>query len=663
MAQGRITVGFMAIPPFHAVCLTLVCAVTPLSPMLAASPAPIFKNLGTPAPVSEQRGFFATRDGTGKRWVAGFARDIVDGGARTSLLMIDPESGQSDQYFFPDKKTANGDVFCLFLASTGKLYATIGATFLEFDLDERKFTFSHTREGTLTSRLCFSMAEAKDGKIYFASYPEARLEVYDPQTASVTEVTRLDEEEKYPTSLAVAPDGWIYAGLGTVRRTLVAYHPETGERRQLVPDEERETGYAVVLTDDDGQVYASFGPEIPYSRPFRLLKEGAVTETVRPKMSIRSASRPPNSLYALRNSLTFPDGGAIESLDLIERRLVYRRADGSKATPSFDYASEGASISAVVAGRDGKIYGCTDHPMVLWEYDPATSKSRILGHDPRVGGGNMTRLINWKNLLVSNTYAKGDLFAFDPRQPMQTKGDTTNPVLLDHSAPEVSRPRTTVAHPDGRHILSTGWPAYGKVGGGMLLYDMEARQRTALIPSEALSPDQSISALIALPGGDLLFGTSTSTPGGGNPRTNAAKVGRFNWKEKKTQWLMTPLEDQHSIYGIAEEGGHLFGITDQSVLFEIDLATSLLTRQRSLASYGGPSGRRGDTAFFRLPDGRLLILMADAVLELHTESLTVTRLAQTPVQLHDGAALLGNDLYVAGMTRLLSLELLPKKSK
>lgn len=634
-----------------------------VSPVWAAEGESLtYELIGSPSRVSESRGFLATEDSQGRRWLIGLVRDMVgDDGSRISLLMIDPATGETHQYFYTDPKTVTWDSFCIFISSKKKLYTTIGGVFVEFDIDQRKFTYVQPKPIDGNDH-AFSMTEDAAGKIYFASYSDARLDVFDPATRKVSFVTILDTTEKYPTTLSVDDDGWIYAGVGPAQGKLIAYQLETKERRQLVPEADLLlSSYAVVLKDVDGKIYGSFAPQMPYKKPYLRLRGGRVLEDVNPTLSKQTASFPPNSLYSFSTDhrMTFADGARIEDFDVIARTFIFRSADGRTEEKSFSYESNGPAISAMAAGSDGLIYGSTEHPMTFWQYNPKTGKSDVLGHIPTLGGGNLTHIINWQDKLVSNTYSQGKVYSFEPGKPFQAHGDAANPRRIDDTEPLISRPRAMLAHPDGQSVLSAGFPSYGRAGGGMLVYNMKENRREALYTDDVLCPGQAISAMTALPDGDILYGTSLLTPGGATSHAKEVMIGRFSWKKRVTDWLIAPVPGAQNISALRFINGRLIGVTSESVLFAMNPETQAVEKRVSLTEWGEPTGRRGDTAFLVLPDGRLLLMMQKGILLVDAETLTTKLVAGSPIKLRDGVALIGDRLYLAGFNQMISFRIPP----
>ena len=77
---------------------------TPLAPLKN------FVDHGIPATVSESRGIMAIRDKNGAPLILAFARDHFKDNPRSSLLVIDAKTGKTEQYWYPQREQANGDV-------------------------------------------------------------------------------------------------------------------------------------------------------------------------------------------------------------------------------------------------------------------------------------------------------------------------------------------------------------------------------------------------------------------------------------------------------------------------------------------------------------------------------------------------------------------------
>jgi hypothetical protein len=112
-------------------------------------------------------------------------------------------------------------------------------------------TMQDLGEHTFAGGEAYSLANL-DGKIFLASYPEARLSVFDPARPvrfgstvhdNPQDLGRLDAVSYRPNALITAPDGRLWMGsspdYGLRDGTLAWFDPKTGEKkshRTVVPD-------------------------------------------------------------------------------------------------------------------------------------------------------------------------------------------------------------------------------------------------------------------------------------------------------------------------------------------------------------------------------------------------------------------------------------------
>jgi len=122
--------------------------------------------LGTPVKVSENRGRLAVEI-DGQPFIAAFAYDHYQNIPRNSLLLINALTGQTQQYWFPQKYAGNGDLFQILRADNDCIYTTIGYQFVEFNLQQHAWTFHAPIDG-----MAMSFTQAANGKIYFGTYPK-----------------------------------------------------------------------------------------------------------------------------------------------------------------------------------------------------------------------------------------------------------------------------------------------------------------------------------------------------------------------------------------------------------------------------------------------------------------------------------------------------------
>lgn len=623
-------------------CILVIPALCALPAALAQTPPrakDAFRNHGVPAQVSECRGAIATADATGNPVIMAMAMDTLN----TSLLVINARTGKTQQYWYPKKTGRIGANYCLMIAANGKFYVMLDSVFLEFDLSLRKWTFAeNANAGT-----AMSLTEGPDGTIYAATYPSSNLLAFNPKTRKLTDLGRLDTAQKYPSYLVADSAGWVYAGIGTARSNMVAFNPKTNQRIQLIAEADRVVGSGYFHKGDDGHVYGRLNAKHPWRRFFK--GEAETVEQPGPKALMRSTSWS-------HNLILFPDGSKLAAFDMPGKTFTVTAPKATPKVVTFDYASQGAIITSMIAGPGGKVYGSTCHPFRLFSCDTKSGKLANYGGLKKVGGGNFCGLSVHGDTLFGAAYGGGVLYAYDTNSPWRDSQDEhANPKLLVQFKADIGRPRATLTHPDGRHIIFVGFPGYGRVGGGMAVYDLNTG-KAELLTNKRLLHGLSTVTLRALPNGDLIAGTSIHAPGGATPVTKTARLYIMDWKTRKVVFDLGPVENASSI-SCLEIGpaGKVYGITDTSQFFVFDPDTRKIIHRADFKEYGNPV--RSDQTFQLDAKGRLLAIMSTAIVRITPRSYKPGKLATPPEPATVGSAVIGNRLYYAAGSRVWSYRL------
>jgi len=592
-----------------------------------------FIDHGVAAPVAESRGVVVTQDAQGHALVLACS---LDNSPQGWILVTDVDTGETQQIFFPEG-VPNSPPYASLLSRNGRFYTAAGRVLLEFDPSSRQWLFHGVPQPQAECFVGEAFADGPDGRIYGGTYPNCHLISFDPQTKQMADYGPMDPQENYFTYLAFDQAGWAYCGIGTARYNLVAFNPKTRERRQILPEEERALGTARVYRGIDGKVYGNAGER------WYQLWEGKAT----PVDPQAAAPRAPTGEIGWGHTRgTFPDGRKLRNYHLPERWLeVEDPSNGTVKRITFDYRSEGASITSLVAGPDGRVYGSTAHPMHFFAYSPDPDRLEDWGPIERIGGGNICAMAVQGPYVVGAAYSGGWLYLYDPTQPWNGEtGDSPNPRLLAEYPEDICRPRTVLAHPDGHHVLMAGYMGYGRRGGGLAFYDLATHQST-LIPHEHLIPDQSTITLKALPDGNLVGGTSIETPGGGHPTAQEGVLYLLDWATRKVVFQTAPVPGATSVFSL-EVGpdGRVYGLTTPgSDFFVFDPATRQVIHRESLAEYGGLPR----PALLWGPEGKLYGLFTKALVQIEPQTFRHQKLADAPGPLSAGAAILKGRLYFA----------------
>ena len=596
--------------------------------------------LGKPVKVSENRGRMAVEI-DGQPFIAAFAYDHYQNGARNSLLIINAKTGQTEQYWFPKKEAQSGDLFHMLRASNGCIYATLGHTFVEFNLHQRAWTFQGAIDG-----MAMSFTESPDGKIYCGTYPKSTLWEFDPATRKLREVGQLDSAEKYPSFLGADKFGWIYAGIGTARNNLVAMNSKIGERIQIADEDSRKVGSGVVYLGQDGNIYGRvFGSS---ESPLLKLENGKaiLVDAAQVKFKTRDDIH-------FGNVLTdFPGGEKLLGCDLTSKRASFIDKNGKRHDVTFDYDTSGSMISSLVLGNDGNIYGSTNHPMHLWKYDSGKSTFTDYGGMSEVGGGNFPNLIAWNNTIVGATYAHGTAYIFDPAKPWTNGiGENPNPKQIgDYDNAILARPRVALLLHDGHTAVMSGFAGYGYTGGGMVFYDLQTNTAKVLSPEDLL-PGHSTIALRQLPNGTLVGGTSIAAPGGGHQLATKSVIYLM---DPATQKVLSQTEIGADIYSLEIlDNGNVVGITRDSELFIFDPKTRKVLLRNDVKTLGNI-----------INAGQSIIRDKNNVYLILTKSISriapegeITKLIDLPENATSGTAILNGELYYASSSHLWKYQL------
>jgi hypothetical protein len=597
-----------------------------------------FVDHGVPVPLAEKRGVVAMRGQDGRNVVIASS---MDQGPLGWVLITDIDSGRSDQLWLP-KRAGNEPTYSVMLSSKGRFYTTSGPYLLELDVEKRAWTAC---ENPVDVPLYLSYTEGRDGTIYAGSYEGCHLVSFDPETRKATDLGAMDPGEMYLSRLATDDKGWVYCGIGVARNNLVAYHPATKERRQLVTESERKTGTCGVSSGADGKAYGSIDGKdyILYDGKKTPLPDGQ--------------SVPPECTGAvgwgsILNRL--PDGRRVSAYSLDGKWFeVADPKTGKTRRVTIDYQSEGAYVRFVFPGPGGKIWGASGHPPWTFTFDPKTRTTAILG-----------RARSWQaadalgDRIFSAEYSGGWLSVFDSKRPWSGEGkaETDNPRILAEYQPDINQPYAALVHPGGSHVLMSGWPGYGYVGGGLAVYDLKTGE-SRLIKHTELVPDQSTYQLAALPNGDIVAGTNIS---GGHGTTPVAKEGMLyilDWKTKTVSYRAVPVPGAAGVDGlVVARDGLVYAITAPPTLFVFDPKTRRVSHTRDLAEHG-------TIAYNGLklgPDDKIYAVLTKALLRITPGTYAVEKLAEPPGAARAGTAVMAGRLYFVIDSHLWSFAL-PRK--
>ncbi|MBR2642900.1 MAG: hypothetical protein IKD46_07190 [Lentisphaeria bacterium] len=364
-------------------------------------------SLGTPVRESEMRTLFPVVDGKERYIIA----DVQDYAERGYLLKTDLLTGRTRKLLNPPE-VVQDDSFGAMVTGDRHFFYSQGNVVLSCDL--RKESWRVWGKIDPETSYYFAFTEGADGTVWCGGYPKTKLLSLDRKTGIVTDHGRMDPKEAYLTSLAQDDRGFLYGAIAQTRRGLVAYHPATGEKRQLLPNALRKNGRLYVYRGRDGAVYTTVDGRIArlYNGSLEWVNKGAAR-----------AKDFHGATYLAPYNKTFPDGTSVFLYDTGNRRVTLQLADDSLRHLDLGEHSGGTKLSGKVLMPDGKLFLSSGHPMHFASADLNTGKLHDFGPIPYVAGGTFTVMQRAPDgKIYAGQYAGGGLWVYDPSLPWMHPG-------------------------------------------------------------------------------------------------------------------------------------------------------------------------------------------------------------------------------------------------
>ncbi|KZZ86063.1 hypothetical protein [Bacillus sp. SJS] len=552
--------------------------------------------------------------------------------AKGFILITNPKTGKTQQLQLDNREYP----YVSFATSAGLFCSGAGHLFYCLNPFSGKWVF----KGRVQDKAAvFAITEGCNGFIYFVSYPNLLVREFNPAKPKLRTLPSLHAESGYAGTMASGNDGWIYAGIGTEIPSISAFHPKTGKQTSISQHTDGiGTGY--VRKGNDGRVYAQYKSaalrSCDPSEPWIELSGGNVLgPTVEP---LEGHEYWGAGFHTCHGQLAGAE--KLESFDLTEKKLKL-----TNKIIQVSYETPGAELSTLTAGPDGKLYGTSMHPLMLFRADQKGTE--LLGSLEQGGGGNIcTYAVLNQDTMFGSAYAGGKVYEFSFNKPYAFN---ENPRLI-LKADAVHRPRASAIHPFEKQLIFSGFPGYGKRGGSVCVYDPATRELTTISP-EALLPDQSTVSLAFDASGNLFGSTSVRTPGGAAELAESASLYKINWMAKKLDRMIVPFRYEKEIPHICVFGNAGLGMTQSSILFQFDCDSLASAKVLDWLPYGQPVRggciQRGKEVFF---------LLEHAVVKADISSAAAVYLSVNE-RITSGGAIIGDSLYFCSGNTLLSLDL------
>mgnify|MGYP001582843154 CR=1 FL=1 len=529
------------------------------------------------------------------------------------LVAVDPETGQHQ--VFPNPVPGEYGAWGMTVGPDGKIYVGTLPRAHILRLDPRAGELVDLGRPAPTEQYIWALTVGADGRIYGATYPQARLVRYDPASGALEDLGRMDPIEQYARHVAASRDGFVYIGIGSAKANIAAYEIATGEHRELLRAEHQVVAIAQVYRGADGKVYGRAG-----AQNFRLEGWNAVPISAKEAPAAEPANR-------------LADGRVIR----VEKgaAIVTDPRTQSVTRHRYDYRGNELPIFRLAFGPDGRLYASGVLPAQFLRLQEDNSVEEL----GNLGGGEVYSFLAREDRLLMAAYSGlAPLMVFDPGETFATAGPARNPVLVNFPDQDSGwRPQAFIHGPDGRVYIGAV-AGYGKLGGPLAVWDVEAGSVTSY---HHLVTNQSVVSL-AVAEGLIVGGTTTGGGGGSRPTEKEAKLFVWDPAAEEKVFETVPVAGATAITDLIHApNGLVYGIAGRS-LFAFDPVALEVKVTKPLPFTGAlyNSVALG-------PDGRIWGLASAGVFVIDPATHEATLVARAPRAITAGFALSGNAIYYA----------------
>lgn len=563
-------------------------------------PTPVVEDLG-PAVMSvnvRSAAFGELADGTPVAYA-------ISNGNPATFTMVDVTSGESLFAAELDGATLGGWIA---VDDDGEVYFTarhpMAAGLFSFDPETAELT--QITEGVVGERVLYGGSFGPDGRLYFGTYPHAKVAAYDPATGQIQDYGSQTSDAAYVFSLGIV-DGEIWAGTGPVPH-LYAIDPASGDRREIHPPDRvmDNTQWFIEIDQRAEKVLVRLSPRGGYDTAVLDLATGEWDEQVIPAVggSDPTALDSQGRTYVLSDGLLtgydtttgeiVPTGFAdtelpqilaeqvntygIEVMELpgVEGEVVVGLStDGDLWT--YNLSTEEATITrAEIAPAPAEAHGLgvgPDGNTYIGAYLSSGSMTRVdadtLELTPLRGPKQADAIATHGEELIVTSYPGAVVHAGDPEQEWEWGTNPRHVLTLDRGEPYYQDRINGVVSIGDRVALGTV-PDYGELGGALTLLDTATGEFEF---HRNVVPDQSVISLAYADG--LIYG-GTSINGGLSSTPTAETAHLFIWDVARGEVVFDEALTPSAGYlaGLSwGADGQLVGATSDGVLFEFDPQT------------------------------------------------------------------------------------------
>lgn len=553
-----------------------------------------------------------------------YASHVYDGSA-LDVVAVDPVTGKTDVFTSP--LLSESGAWAIALGPDGQIYVGTlpHAHIMRVDWQTKKLIDMGCPSSS--ELYIWQLALGSDKKLYGCTYPNAKLIRFDPATGKSEDIGRMSATENYARYIAADSKGFVYVGIGTAKRDLVAYEIATGKYRSILPQSMKGQGTITVAKGMDGNVYAN---EKDYSGRWLRLDGFTTIPVTRPAAAI----------------ITTPSLANGRRVDYDGHRVSIHNRGDQYIHVTTDYLGKPLSIFRIGLGPDDRLYGSTAQPGHFFWASPESDRWEEIAN---AGKGEIYSFLAWGDKLVTAAYSfPSPIMVYKPGQAWQPGiKPESNPRQIHYKGENGGwRPMAMISGPQ-KKIYIGAVSGYGLLGGGLSVLDPVTGQLNEYLH---VVRDQSVTSLAVTAEGMIVGGTTIRGGGGSHPTQTAAKVFLWDPVQRKTVFEGVPVSGAGSIEAVCMgKRGLAYGFTDKKVMFVFDSLTRKVTAVK-------PSGIGHViyNAIGRGVDGRLYGLHDKGIFTIDEKEHIVKEIVKYPPGITGGFAIRGKRIYFTSGPQIVS---------
>lgn len=542
-------------------------------------------------------------------------------GNTLDIVATDPLTGESD--IFSSPLASEFGAWAIALSSNGQVYiGTLpNAHIMRVNWQSKKL--EDMGRPSSTEQYIWQLALGSDKNIYGCTYPNAKLIRFNPVTGKSEDLGRMSETENYGRYIAADNKGFVYVGIGSAKRDLVAYEIATGQHKSILPDARKRPGIMQVVRRTDGVVYAYDG--------WWLRLDGFVATPV----AGNSGPTVPSITLADGRHVTYKVGS-----------VSVQKQNGKAVEFTMRYQGKSLNIFRLGLGPDDRLYGSTGMPGHFFWASPENDKWEEIAN---AGGGEIYSFLSWRDKLICADYSfASPIIIYKPDKPWKPGlKSEDNPWQIHYMGESAGwRPMAMIVGPQ-KKVYIGAISDYGHLGGPLCVFDPETGK---LDQYSNVVQDQSVVALAVTAEGIIVGGTTIEGGGGSHPTQAEAKI--FLWDPIKREKIFeaVAVSRNSSIEALCVgQDGLVYGFASNGVMFVFDPHA-----RKIISTILNNLGHVIYNSIGRGTDGNLYGLYTGGIFTIDEQQPTIKRIAAYPPGVTGGFAIRGKRIYFTSGPQIVS---------